>query len=496
MHILVFYMQSGFKYKTTSVAFVVSMLITIAICMAPAVAPAAAQPGVASLTVVTTISVPASPFGIAVHPTLNRVFVSARNNNELAVINTSNNTLSTTISIGFGPHSVVVDPTASRVYVSHVDGLTVSVLDAQTYAALGTVLVPGNPVGIDVDPLRQRAYVVHGAIYLTQIALTDSGGIVSTTINTGSNGANGYVTVHPVLNRAYVAKTGTVQGVPGSIAVINLATNTLITDVLTLGPMDDLAINTVTNRVYATHPAQDAVIVLDASSNVITNKIEVRGGPTDIAVNTVKNCIYAISAFSNTLTLIDGATNQIRATIGVGNEPKAVAVNTSTGLIYVANRGNNTVTVVRDTICASPVQVPPTVTPKPATARTHLPIAFAGDAFESSPNDTVGAAQAITSGKRIAGKLEDAYDVFSFDANAGPVTIRLLDVPSALSERVQLAVYRTDDFATSANRKLFDITAPWEGAFAADSGRYYVTLFTDPAYRQLMTPYRIEVNYP
>lgn len=456
------------------------------------------MPGHPAALQVTTIAVPPRPYGVAVDSRRNIVYATAFETNELIVIDGASQTVKRAIAVGFRPHSVAVDEATGRVYVSNVDGQTVSIIDGASISVSATVNVAGNPVGIDVDALRSRAITVHGGTSMTVITTTDSGTVTSSTLSTGA-GANGYVAVNALTNRAYVTKN---SPSPGSsqiarLGVIDLSNNTIITDVASPGFFEDLMVNPATNRVYVANNNTSSVAVFDSTTNQLLTNIAVPGNPTDIAVNTGKNCVYSANATGNSVTIINGATNTILSNVAVGSAPKAIAVNQQTGLVYVANRVSSSVSVIRDVVCANP-PVPTTVVPsptRPVTYTLRLPVLQNGDEIEQPSNDTIASAQPINSRRRIAAKLDDLYDVYVFDAKAGPVRVRLLDMPTNLSGRVQLSVYFSSDFAAPANQKIFDINAPWEGEFTAAAGKYYVTVFTDPAYQALRTPYAIEAVY-
>ena len=69
-------------------------------------------------TVIATIPVGLSPFGVAVSPDGSKVYVANTGANTLSVIDTATNTVSATVPVGFGPRGVAVKPDRSKVYVA------------------------------------------------------------------------------------------------------------------------------------------------------------------------------------------------------------------------------------------------------------------------------------------------------------------------------------------------------------------------------------------
>jgi YVTN family beta-propeller protein len=444
---------------------------------------------------VTTIAVPSGPWGIAIDSKRGLAFATAHDINELSVIDLTTNAVQRVIPTGLNPHSVAVDESSGRVYVSNVGGDSITVLGTDATTVITSVAVAGAPVGVDVDTLRSRALVVHGATLMTVITTTDTNAAVGiATLSTGSNGSNGYVAVNALTNRAYVTKNeGQTPNAQARVAVIDLSSGAIITDVTTAGFFDDITVNTKTNRVYTANNGASAITVIDGATNAILTNIQVPGKPTDIAVNADKNCIYSANAISNSVTIINGATNAVLDTIAVGLGPKAIAVDQQTGLVYVANRGNNTVSVIRDTRCAL---APVTPTPTSATLRLRLPLIRNGDLTEQAPNDNSATAQFIPSGQRIVGVLEDSYDVYTFDAQAGAISLQLSQIPPGLDRRVQLSLYFTSNWSNPDSLKLFDTNAPWQGSITGAAGRYFVVIYTDPQYHAQRAPYSINVLYP
>jgi DNA-binding beta-propeller fold protein YncE len=117
-----------------------------------------------------------------------------------------------------------------------------------------------------------------------------------------------------------------------------------------------LTVNPVTNRIYAVNPS--AIAVIDGSSNAVTTIPGPRGVFARLAVNSSTNRIYATETAGNALWAIDGATHAVTI-IPTGIRPSGAMVNTVTNEIYVANTLESTVTVVDGaTYAAIAVPVP------------------------------------------------------------------------------------------------------------------------------------------
>ena len=81
---------------------------------------------VASQTAVATVAAGTFPFGAAVNPVTNMIYVTNENDNNVTVIDgATDNT--TTLAAGTNPHSV--NPTTNQIYVTNSQGSDVTVLN-------------------------------------------------------------------------------------------------------------------------------------------------------------------------------------------------------------------------------------------------------------------------------------------------------------------------------------------------------------------------------
>ena len=108
-----------------------------------------------SNTIVTTVDVGFSPFGLAVTPDGTRVYVANSGDNTVSVIDTSDNTVVATVPVGTAPVGVGVKPDGSRAYVTNRDNNSVSIIDTSNNTVVGTVIVP-SPYGVAVNPDGSR----------------------------------------------------------------------------------------------------------------------------------------------------------------------------------------------------------------------------------------------------------------------------------------------------------------------------------------------------
>jgi YVTN family beta-propeller protein len=154
-----------------------------------------------------------------------------------------------------------------------------------------------------------------------------------------------------------------------------------------------IAVNPVTNKIYAVNAGDSTVSVIDGATSTVTDTVTV-GSISDsygtaVAVNPVTNKIYVAGSFAGTVTVIDGATDAT-TTVTVGSIPKGIAVNPVTNKIYVVDEGSmgtSTVSVidgatntVTDTVTVATISVSygSAVAVNPVTNRIYVTGSFAG----------------------------------------------------------------------------------------------------------------------
>jgi YVTN family beta-propeller protein len=125
-------MSNETPMKTTISLKLVSLLtmtLLISIVFSSEIGTANAQ----KYSVIATIPVDNSPFGVAINPTNGLVYVTNYDSNTVSVINPTTNTVIATIPVGdgispTGPYGVAINPTNGLVYVTNVISETVSVI--------------------------------------------------------------------------------------------------------------------------------------------------------------------------------------------------------------------------------------------------------------------------------------------------------------------------------------------------------------------------------
>ncbi len=319
-------------------------------------------------------------------------------------------TIITTITVGRYPAGVAVNPLTNRIYVTNQNSHDISVIDGTSHSVITTFPFGREVTGIGINPRTNRLY----AGYSSPISILDaSSGVNLGTINESLY--NDYeIAINSRTNRIYLADWTALVGQPDRVRIYDGNTNTEITH-LNLGVSPNLerivlAVNETTNIIYAAYSWNNNVYFIDGASNSIVRTVHVTDVPyyyPDIAVNSVTNRVYVKE--TSQVTVLDGATGDVRGAMAgwwnvdvnsagnriylwVNNQLKivdgatlgvlysiqtpyyvtSVAVNPVTNLVYLVHKWNDKVSVLNDDLLIPPTATP-TLTRTPTRTRTPTP---------------------------------------------------------------------------------------------------------------------------
>lgn len=158
------------------------------------------------------------------------------------------------------------------------------------------------------------------------------------------------VAVNPVTNRVYVANAGT--GLPQHYTVTVLDATTLqrIAEIPVGQAPADVAVNTRTNRVYVANPYQERIQVIDGATNTLRTPILTGPGPNGLAVDESRNTVHVAlthrpEPFVTAVgSYVDDGVHQpvALAPVPLGEplvQPGDVAVDPTSNRLYVAGLG-------------------------------------------------------------------------------------------------------------------------------------------------------------
>ncbi len=315
-------------------------------------------------TVTATVTVGINPVWATVNSVTNKIYVANRHDNNISVISGATNTVTKTISVGRHPTVMDVNLVTNKIYVvnnGNGQGTTMSVIDGNTDTVTATVTVGNYPVSVAVNPVINMVYVANYCGNQFGCNATPAPGTVSV-INGATNTVTHTVTVgygpsivevNNVTNKIWVANscgndsscdfTGDNTNVIGTVTQIDgasFATQTVNTG----NGQVAMANNAVANLVFVTNNTDNTESVINGATLGVST-VSVGTAPDDVEVNPVTNTAFVCNSGSNNVTLINGAT-LATTTVNVGNTPVVAWVNPVVNREYVSNVGDGTISVL------------------------------------------------------------------------------------------------------------------------------------------------------
>jgi YVTN family beta-propeller protein len=281
-------------------------------------------------SVVVTMTVGKSPFGLAVNAAGTRAYVANYTDGSVSVIDTTSNTVLTSVLVGASPSGVAVSGDDTKVYVANGGG-TVAVIDTTSNALVNTIVTGG----------ALNAIAVTGSlVYVTDIA---SGRVVE--INTSNANTQRSVpvgispfsspmgiAVSPTGARAYVANISDDLGVSVlAVSVIDTATMKVIVsvpiDTDSMSPPAGIALSPDGALVYVANQSKDTVTFISTLTNTVARNVALpRGsGPFGVAPDSTGTRVFVGNAGAANVSVIDTTTNppSVGAPVAVGSVPLA-----------------------------------------------------------------------------------------------------------------------------------------------------------------------------
>ncbi len=316
------------------------------VCLAALLTCACALP-LAAQTLVTDITIPGNPNGIAVNPTTKRIYVASGNTSSgpaVIVIDGSTNAVIDTVDTTQGASFVAVNQATNRVYdagciFGQTETCTVTVIDGATDKVIATIPL-ASPAGIGVqaiavDPVWNRIYVADDNNF--EIAEINGHNNAVTYFNTGNA---------ETLGLAVDFGTHQIIGAPsgGAIDIYNGTTHGR--RLISVGLINqDVAVNSFTHRAYITNNAGSTLGVVDLQSSRVVN-VTVGNAPYGVCVDYLSNLIFVANTGDQTVAEVNGTTNTVIGTVNA--DSSLLDVNPSTKLVYASDPFGTTVHVISE----------------------------------------------------------------------------------------------------------------------------------------------------
>ena len=289
---------------------------------------------------VATIAVQSNPFGVAVNPNKNLVYVANSGSDTLSIIDATSNSVIAGVRTGSNPRGIAVDGMRDLTYVTNLGSSSVSVIDGASNTVVADVSVCGAPEGVVFDSTSNRVFVADSAC--DQVTVIDSN--TATVLSSIKSGGSRPVALalNRKTGRLYVANL-----ISDSVGVIDTATETLVAVVRVGTNPAAVAVDEQTDEIYVANIHDGTVSVIDGDTNVVVAVINVGVRPMfGLVVDSPSRRGYVTNNESGDVYVLDLDRKTVLEIIPLGIGLTGAAIDSSTGRLYVANFINNTVLAI------------------------------------------------------------------------------------------------------------------------------------------------------
>jgi YVTN family beta-propeller protein len=266
-------------------------------------------------TVVATIPVGDTPYGVGITPDFGRVYVANYGSNSLSVIDTKTNTVSATIpNVCANPTYVESTPNGAEMWVSCHGTTFVYVVSTATNTVTRWSPHQTQPLAIHFNADGSRAYIASWGNATIRVHRTDG---LWQIVQAPSGTRPTDFAIEPSGEWAWVLSSG-----ESRISNLNLTTNRLDRTWWFASAPFSIAMHPDSVHLYVTNPNSGKVTLFHTQGTSQT-LLDVGGMPMGIDRNADGSRVYVANQGSNTVQVIDTATYTVVATIPVGSAPRS-----------------------------------------------------------------------------------------------------------------------------------------------------------------------------
>ena len=314
---------------------------------------------ISNLAVVTTISLGFSPGSLAITPDGKQVFVegSAGTTGYVVAIDTASNTLTKTLALSELPSSMAVSPDGKKLYTNGSSSGLLTI-DTQSLTVVATLPIYAA-VGVGVTKDGRFAYVPNFGQpynYTPNVAVVDTASnsiVTNIALNAKLNPSA--IGMSPDGTVAYVGQyllgTGLVRP---AIAVIRISTNQVVGSIVlppSAGPAE-IVFAADSSRAYVADFDNCAIDVIAVAQGRVTAVIPTLGSTRGLALSPDGSTLLAPNSGTSHAAVVDSGTGAVTASIPVGDMGPSylsfggAAVSSDGKRAYVTNFSSGNVSVV------------------------------------------------------------------------------------------------------------------------------------------------------
>jgi YVTN family beta-propeller protein len=286
--------------------------------------------------VVTKVALPNTPNLLAYAPAHHQVLVGIDGN--VAVVDTSTNSVATTFPVTRQPDGLAVDTLDGDVYISDYVWNNVSVVNSTFHVVVGSILLGALPYNMAFDGANGDLYVAD--LESSQLII----------VNGTTDRVTGYVPLgttpygvayDPMTQNLYIDDYDA-----GNVSVVNGTTNR-VAGYLPAGVEPwGIAYDGADHDIVVTNPGSNNLTVLNPSLGTVVRNVNFSTPPGAIAYDAKSSTLFVGEYDVGNVSVLNARTDALIRTSSTGSEPYTIAVDPHTGDAFVGNYASDNITVL------------------------------------------------------------------------------------------------------------------------------------------------------
>lgn len=260
-------------------------------------------------------------------------YVTLSGSNMVALVDTTTHTVTGSVDVGasgcYFPWRATMSPDGNYVYVSCYSSGNVAVIETSGNTVV--TIIGGIPSADGIAFRGDGAYAMVGSRWNNQIAVVDTATYLVSFLSTSQQPRS--IAAHPYLDIAY-ATCG-----DGTILVIDTSSFSILTSIPFGSDPWDIAVSPDGKWVFASDRQGAGLAVIDALNNTLYTTVTGLGDLNGLDILPDGSEIY-VSGMYNEIHVIDGNTFSLITTIASNGSNWEVASNCNGSEIYVGNNSN------------------------------------------------------------------------------------------------------------------------------------------------------------
>lgn len=312
-----------------------------------------------ALTVRATVPVGATPAGLRTHPTRAEIWGVSTDGGFVWVLDAKTDQVVTRISVGATPFALDFSPDGQRAYVTASGGDSLVAIDCASRKIVGRAKTGKRPALARVTPDGKTVVVVNRDDATLQVfdastlalramipvAAAPENFVVLQT----SDGVTAFVAADGAPNKTTSEVAGAPTTSAGQISVVDLRSNTLLTNLPLPGKPAGLFLKPDGGELYITVPDAHELAIVNTWTHELVEAKVIGSTPGRAVFDESTLLLYVSDSTANVVVPVDVEYRTTGTLVSVGQSPGALAMDPEVphNLLLVANENSNDLSVIR-----------------------------------------------------------------------------------------------------------------------------------------------------